>query len=192
MITDRRRFGNGGMAALVAQVRAAAAAGVQLVQLRERDLDGRELFDLAVRVVAAVAGTSTRVVINDRLDVALAAGAHGVHLRASSFPPARVRRLAPPGFLIGQSVHSAAAATACTQGADYLLFGNVFETTSKMGKPAAGLVQLAAVVRSTPLPVLAVGGVALERVPQILAAGAAGVAGISFFHDGAVPRIDGT
>ncbi len=185
LITDRRRLPDASREALVSSVRAAAAAGVQLIQLRERDLDGRALFDLAGQVIGAVRGTSARVLINDRLDVALAAQAHGVHLRASSFRPSRVRAIAPSGFLIGQSVHSAAdAVTMAGEGADYLVFGNVFETVSKPGKPGTGLAALREVVRATPLPVLGVGGVTRERVPQLIAAGAAGFAAISLFGDG--------
>ena len=185
LITDRRRLADASGDALVANVRAAAAAGVQLIQLRERDLEGRALFDLAERVIGAVHGTSARVLINDRLDVAMAARAHGVHLRASSCRPSRVRAVTPPGFLIGQSVHSPDdAVTMAREGADYLMFGNVFDTASKPGKPGVGLVTLQELVRATPLPVLALGGVTRERVPQVMAAGAAGFAGISLFVDG--------
>lgn len=184
LITDRRRLADASGDALVSNVRAAAAAGVQLIQLRERDLDGRALFDLAERVVGAVRGTSARVLINDRLDVALAARAHGVHLRASSFLPSRVRAITPAGFLVGRSVHSADEATAMAgEGADYLVFGNVFATASKPGKPGVGLAALQELVRATPLPVLALGGVTRERVPELLAAGAAGYAAISLFGD---------
>jgi thiamine-phosphate diphosphorylase len=182
MVTDRIRIADPTLALLVAHVRIAAAAGVQLVQVRERDLDGRALFELARLAIDAVRGTAARILINDRLDVAIAAGAHGVHLRSTSFSPSRARAIVPPGFLIGQSVHSAADAAAA-RGADYLLFGNVFETGSKPGKPAIGLDALADVVRATPVPVLAIGGVTAERVPEVLAAGAAGYAGISMFGD---------
>src|SRR5687767_4541548 len=121
MVTDRLRLADPNTAALVARVRTAAAAGVQLVQLRERDLDARALFELAQQMVDAVRGTAARVLVNDRLDVALAAGAHGVHLRNTSFSASRARAIVPPGFLIGQSVHSATDALARARGADYLL-----------------------------------------------------------------------
>lgn len=185
LITNRLRLPDASCDALVSNVRAAAAAGVQLIQLRERDLDGRALFDLAEQVLGAVRGTSARVLINDRLDVALAARAHGVHLRGSSFPPSRVRTIAPPGFLIGRSVHSAEEAVAMAgEGADFLVFGHVFDTASKSGTPGVGLAALQQVTRATPLPVLALGGVTCERVPQLMAAGAAGFAAISLFADG--------
>src|SRR5688572_21057384 len=103
MITDRRRFA-GAEDALVQRVAAAAAAGVNLVQVRERDLDARDLTRLVARCVSAVQGTRARILVNDRLDVALAAGAHGVHLRGDSLPASRARALAPIGVLIGRSV----------------------------------------------------------------------------------------
>jgi thiamine-phosphate pyrophosphorylase len=184
LITDRHRLREPSVGALLEQVRAAAAAGVQLVQLREQDLEGRALFELTRLAVQAVGGTTTRVLVNDRLDVALAAGAHGVHLRGASSPPQRVRTAVPPGFLIGRSVHSAAeAAEPSNAAADYLVFGHVFATSSKPGTPGVGLDALAAVVEATARPVLALGGVSRERIPQILEAGAAGFAGISVFAD---------
>jgi thiamine-phosphate diphosphorylase len=156
---------------------------VQLVQIRERDLEGRWLFDLARRLVAAVSGTATRIIVNDRLDVALAAGAHGVHLRGRSFAASRARKLVPAGFLVGRSVHASDDVSTAAGGADYLVYGNVYETPSKPGLPAAGLSRLADVVRATSVPVLAVGGVSLERIPAVLDAGAVGFAAISMFSE---------
>ena len=120
MITDRRRLGSGAEEALVRRVAAAARAGVHLVQIRERDLDGGPLMRLVARCVDAVRGTRTRVLVNDRLDVALAAGAHGVHLRGDSMPADRARRVAPAGFVIGRSVHAGGEAerVAADGGAD--------------------------------------------------------------------------
>jgi thiamine-phosphate diphosphorylase len=183
LITDRHRFGASWEQALVERVAAAAREGVHLVQIRERDLDGGPLNRLVSACVAAVRGTSTRIVVNDRLDVALAARAHGVHLRSDSFSGARIRTLAPPPFLVGRSVHSISDAAAATRdgGLDYLIFGTIFETPSKPGRAAAGLELLAAVARSTPLPVVAVGGMTRERIGDVAAAGASGVAGISMF-----------
>lgn len=175
---------------LLSRVRAAAEAGVHLIQIRERDLDGGPLTRLVSICVDAVRGTRTRVLVNDRLDVALAAGAHGVHLRADSFCGSRVRASVPSPFLIGQSIHSAAEAVAVDgQGtADYLIFGPVFETGSKPGRPAAGLAELASVAASIRIPVLAIGGITAERVDEVMAAGASGVAGISLFDTlGRVP-----
>jgi thiamine-phosphate pyrophosphorylase len=182
MITDRGRLTEHTPEALVRQVRHAAASGVQLIQIRERDLDGRSLFDLSRRLVDAVRGTRTRVVVNDRLDVALAAGAHGVHLREASFSAARVRPIVPPGFLIGQSIHSVdAAASPSARAADFLIFGHVFETGSKPGAAPRGLAALSAVVQATSIPVLALGGVSLERIQDVMETGAAGFAAISLF-----------
>ena len=186
LITDRRRFGANWERATVERVRDAAGAGVDLVQVRERDLDGGPLVSLVRACVEAVRDARTRVVVNDRLDVALAAGAHGLHLRGDSMPADRVRLLAPPGFLVGRSVHSVeeAAAASAGGGVDYLIFGPVFETASKPGRAAAGLSALAVVSATTVLPVLAVGGITAARIEDVMAAGAAGAAAISMF-DGA-------
>ena len=181
LITDRQRYAD-----VVGAIRRAAAQGVQIVQLRERDLDGGPLLALTIACLSAVGGTSTRVVVNDRVDVALAAGAHGVHLRADSVSAAAVRRIAPPGFLVGRSVHSEqeAVAAAGDRAADYLMFGTVFPTASKPGRPAAGLEPLRAVVKAVPVLVIAAGGITRKNMAAVLAAGAAGVAGISMFHEG--------
>jgi thiamine-phosphate pyrophosphorylase len=182
-VTDRHRFGSAWEASLVERVRAAAHDGVHLVQVRERDLDGGPLMRLVSSCVDAVRGTRTRVLVNDRLDVALAAGAHGVHLRADSFSARRALGYVPSPFLIGRSVHSIAeAAIAAEEGAtDYLIFGTVFETSSKPGRAAAGVAGLARVAAATRLPVLAIGGITAGRIGEVMAAGACGVAGISLF-----------
>ena len=189
-MTDRRRLGASWEAALVERVRAAARAGVHLVQVRERDLDGGPLARLVSSCVDAVRGTRARILVNDRLDVALAAGAHGVHLRGDSFDARRGRAWAPPPFLIGRSVHSLAEAVAAAHegAADYLIFGTVYETSSKPGGPIAGVAELASVTAATPLPVLAIGGITPARIDEVMAAGASGVAGISMFDtSGRVP-----
>ncbi len=193
LITDRRRFGAAWEPALVERVRAAARAGVHLVQVRERDLDGGPMTRLTERCVDAVRGTRARVLVNDRVDVALAAGAHGVHLRGDSMDAARVRWMVPPAFLIGRSVHTVEEAVEVSgRGAlDYLIFGHVFETTSKPGQDAAGLDQLARGSAATTLPVLAVGGVSPPRAAGVARAGAAGVAAIGLFADSAVDALHG-
>jgi thiamine-phosphate pyrophosphorylase len=179
LITDRRRDA-GNVDATVERVRWAARAGVHLVQVRERNLDGGPLTALVRRCVEAVGGSRTRVLVNDRLDVALAAGAHGVHLRGDSMPAARVRQLCPPGFLLGRSVHARdeAVEAAAAGGLDYLLFGTVFTTLSKPGRAPAGPVALAHVVQASGVPVLAVGGLSPDNIGQVAAAGAAGFAAI--------------
>jgi thiamine-phosphate diphosphorylase len=185
LVTDRRRTGS--IEALVGRIAAAAAAGVQLVQVREPDLDDRALLDLVRRAVAAVRGSRTRVLVNDRLDVAMAGGAHGVHLRSTSVPAGRARAIAPSGFLLGRSVHAAAEAAevSAAGGLDYLLFGTVFATGSKPGHPAAGVAALAAAVTAAPrLPVLAIGGVSGGTVARLPASRCAGLAAIGWFAEG--------
>jgi thiamine-phosphate pyrophosphorylase len=186
MITDRHRPGPDDEDRLVRRVAAAARAGVHLVQVRERDLDGGPLARLVARCVEAVSGTRTRVLVNDRLDVALAAGAHGVHLRGDSIPASRARAIAPSGFLIGKSVHSVAEVSAVMAdgGADYLVFGTVFPSASKPGQAPAGAAALAGIVAATSLPVLAVGGVTRETARRVAQAGAAGLAAIGLFAAG--------
>lgn len=172
---------------IVAQVREAAAAGVDLVQVREIDREGAALLGLVERCVAAARGSRLRVVVNDRLDVAVAAGAHGVHLRGDSYPVQRVRGFVGAGFLVGRSVHDPdEAAAVARDGVDYLLFGTVFPTGSKgAGRRPAGIDGLEAVVRSAhPIPVLAIGGVSVRSAPLLVAAGAAGVAAIGLFFPG--------
>jgi thiamine-phosphate diphosphorylase len=185
MITDRRRLGAGGEDVLVQRVTAGAAAGVDLIQVRERDMDAAALSRLVARCLDGVRRTRARVLVNDRLDVALAAGAHGVHLRGDSMPAARARGLAPAGFLIGRSVHSVdeAMRVSAEGGVDYLIFGSVFATASKSGQTPAGLPMLAAVAAATSVPVLAVGGITADTAPQLAATRCAGFAAIGWFAD---------
>jgi thiamine-phosphate pyrophosphorylase len=186
MVTDRHRLAlRPGDEPVVRCVAAVARAGVHLIQVRERDLEGGALTRLVAACVAAVAGTRARVLVNDRLDVALAAGAHGVHLPGHGVPATRLRSLVPPGFLIGRSVHHATEAVrvAAEGGLDYLVFGTVFATASKAGVRPAGLEALAATVAAVPLPVLAIGGMAPDHARRVAAAGAAGVAAIGTFAD---------
>ncbi len=190
LVTDRRRLvppGNDQAAVdcLVRQIRAAIHCGIDVVQVRERDLSAADLFRLVTAAVAAARGTATRIVVNDRIDVALAAHADGVHLRADSIGPAAARRLAPPPFLIGRSVHSASEAAACADHVDYLIAGTVFPTASKPADTrsldVSGLAEIVAAARV--MPVLAIGGVTLDAIPRIAAAGAAGFAAIGLFVD---------
>ena len=191
MVTDRRRLGTGWEADLLGRVAAAARAGVHLIQVRERDLDSRSLAHFTSQAVDAVRGTTARVLVNDRIDIALAAGAHGVHLRADSVSAHRVRAIAPRGFVVGRSVHSPEELTRANDGGglDYVLFGTVFDTASKPGAPAAGLDALRAIVAATSIPVLAIGGITAARARQIGRAGAAGIAAIGLFADGPPERL---
>ena len=163
---------------LVRRIEWLAAAGIDLVQVRERDLPDRALTALVRRVLGAVRGTAARVVVNDRTDIALTCGAAGVHLREDSPPCARVRAIVPPGFLIGRSVHTVSGARAAAA-ADYLLFGTVFPSKGKPpGHPVAGITALRDVCAATPRPVLAIGGLDAARAPEAAAAGAAGIAAV--------------
>jgi thiamine-phosphate diphosphorylase len=194
LVTDRQRLEPAPSKedALVGLVGAAAHAGVDLIQVRERDLEGGPLTRLVRRCVEAVAGTRARVLVNDRLDVALAAGAHGVHLPGHGVAAMRARRVAPRGFLIGRSIHHAseAARVAAEGGLDYLVFGAVFPTPSKTGVAPAGVEGLAAAAAAVHLPVLAIGGVTSDRAHEIAHAGAAGAAAIAMFSESYAQGID--
>ncbi len=179
--------GSGGPSALVDRIRDAARAGVDLIQIRERDLDARALLQLTTDARRAVEGTAARIVVNDWLDVALAGGAAGVHLRGDSFAAADARRLAGESFLIGRSVHSEdeAAQVEADGGCDYLLFGTVFPSSGKpAGHPVAGMDALGRVCARVALPVLAIGGINEDNAAAAFDAGAAGVAGIDLFAAG--------
>jgi thiamine-phosphate pyrophosphorylase len=187
LVSDRRRLvpadspPDVSRRCLVAQARHACSAGVDLIQVRERDLDAAELVRLVGEVLAVTRGTPTRVVVNDRLDVALACGAHGVHLRADSVPVEVARRLVPSGFLIGCSVHGVDEAMRAG-GADYLIAGTVFATASKLaGQPLLGADGLRSIVSVSDVPVLAIGGITEDCIDQIAAAGAMGFAAIGLF-----------
>jgi thiamine-phosphate diphosphorylase len=151
-----------------------------LVQVREPALCTLELLQLVNAVVSATRGTSIRVVVNDRVDVALIAGADGVHLPAAGAPVADVRAMVPPGFLIGRSAHGDDEIDRA-EGADYLIFGTVFATASKPGEPGQGLEALRRAAQRFHGPVLAIGGVTPANAAEVLAAGAAGYAAIGAF-----------
>ena len=163
LVTDRRRLGPdqteaARCACLLEQARFAVAAEIDVIQLREGDLDGGQLATLAAAIVAVTHGTSTRAVVNDRLDVALAAGAHGVHLRGDSFEATQVRSIVAPGFLIGRSVHSLPEVHRAGP-VDYIVAGTVWATPSKgAGHPLLGPDGLAEIVAASPVPVIGIGG----------------------------------
>ena len=187
-MTDRRRLLAGAADSelvrrcLVLQVRHAVDAQIDFIQIRERDLEVSALIALVSQAVAMARGTRTRVVVNDRLDVALACGADGVHLRADSVPPAAARSIAPRGFVVGRSVHGAEEAIGVAAEVDYLIAGTVWPSASKPADhPLLGTSGLAEVVRAVGVPVLAIGGVTLERIARVAASGAAGVAAIGLF-----------
>ena len=171
--------------ALVELAVAARNAGVDLIHVRESGLTDRVLVQLVERMVAATHGSDTRVVVNDRVDIALAAGAAGVHLKAAAPPAGRVRDVVPPSWIIGRSVHGPDEARHIEDagGVDYLVCGTVFETLSKPTQHPIGITGLGAVTRAVVLPVLAIGGVHVGNVSSLAAAGAAGIAAIGLFAD---------
>ena len=165
------------------------AAGLRAAQLREKDLEARDLLGLADTLREATQRHGARLIVNDRADVALAARADGVQRTHASLPVSALRRITPAGFLVGASVHSEAdARDAVAQGADFVVFGPVYDTPSKRRYgPPQGLAALEAVARAVDRPVLAVGGLTPERVSEVLAAGAAGVAVIGAIYAAARP-----
>jgi thiamine-phosphate pyrophosphorylase len=170
-VTDRRQ------ADVFACAERAIRNGVDMIQIREKDLSASELFDLVCRIRDLAAGTPTRILVNDRLDIALAAGVAGVHLPASGLPPSRVRPLVK---LLGVSTHSLdEALDAERAGADFIVFGPIFDSP---GKSAVGLAPLREVTASVRIPVFAIGGMTAENAGEALQAGAAGIAGIRLFQ----------
>ena len=182
--------------ALLLRIEGAAAAGVDWIQIREKDLSGRDCGLLTREALQRAAkspasnAAPTRILVNDRLDVALSEGAGGVHLGENSLPLPEAKRLVKAqalsqDFLIGVSCHSLdAARSAASGGADYLFFGPIFATPLKaaFGAPQ-GLERLAEVCRAVPIPVLAIGGITLANASACLAAGASGIAAIRLFQD---------
>ena len=175
--------------ALTAKTRAAAAAGVDLIQIREKDFAGAQLAELAREVIAG-ASAVCHILINDRLDVACAVGAAGVHLGEKSVSVRDAKSFARErgrlkSFLIGASVHSLEAAKVAEgEGADYLIFGPVFSTPAKapLGTPQ-GLGRLEEICHQISIPVLAIGGITAENAKDCYARGAAGIAGIRLFQE---------
>ena len=199
-MTDRRSLSEfeprKALEALLSKIEATAVAGVDWIQIREKDLSGRDCALLVQGALQRAAkspasnGVTARILVNDRLDVALSERAGGVHLGEQSLPLPVVRRFVGnrgerEDFLIGVSCHSLEAAkSAASAGAAYLFFGPVFATPSKatFGAPQ-GLERLAEVCRAVSIPVLAIGGIALANASDCLAAGASGIAAIRLFQD---------
>jgi len=182
-ITDRHGLGP---TPLVSQLRAAVAAGVDLIQLREKDLETPRATCLSTATAEIARQTNTKFVVNDRLDIAIAANAHGIHLGGRSAPPEAVRSHVGRDFLVGVSCHSLDEALRAEAGeADYILLGPIFDTPSKRPfGPPLGLGKLSEVASRIRIPVLALGGITVERVRGCLEAGAQGIAGIRLFQEG--------
>jgi thiamine-phosphate pyrophosphorylase len=193
-VTDRRALPPG--RTLLEAIRNAAVAGVDWIQIREKDLEIRPLAGLVRDAIDAARGTNARILVNDRLDVALAAGAAGIHLGEMSLPVEALAewRLSAgrADFQIGVSCHSIDAAIAAERGgADYIFFGPVFGTPSKAAfGPPLGIERLREVCASVTIPVLAIGGVNLDNAASCVAAGAAGIAAIRLFQE--IPDVPAT
>lgn len=192
-ITDRRQFPGDAQEQerrLLEKIAECAAAGVDLVQLREKDLSAGALEELALKATAAVAGSRTRLLINSRTDVALACGAHGVHLPANDLSASDARaifaRAGASEPVIGVSAHSAAeVASAEAHGADFAVFGPVFEksgSANREGLEQLGQICHRAEAAQPPMPVLALGGITFDNAQHCVAAGAAGIAAIRLFQ----------
>jgi thiamine-phosphate pyrophosphorylase len=199
-ITDRRQFAGGAQEQeerLLAKIAECVAAGVEYIQLREKDPEARELEDLAHKAMAAIGVSRTQLLINGRTDIALACGAHGVHLPANAIAASEVRsifaRAGRSDPIIGVSTHSAAeVASAEAHGANFAVFGPVFEKEGSANRE--GLEQLRQICHRTEaaqpaMPVWALGGITLENAAQCAAAGAAGIAAIRLFQQNDVAVI---
>jgi thiamine-phosphate pyrophosphorylase len=200
-VTDRKSLASAGdrRDALFKRIAAAASAGVDWIQIREKDLPAKEISSLTREALAQTGQANqrdnftTRIFVNDHLDVAISERAAGVHLGEKSLPVREVRkwleaqpdRAANKSFLVGVSCHSLEAALSAAQnGADYIFFGPIFSTPSKEASGAPqGLPLLAEICRSVSIPVLAIGGITQENAAACLAAGAAGIAAIRLFQE---------
>ena len=178
-ITDRS-----GVKSLIDPIARNLAEGVEWIQIREKDLSARALLDLVRAALALPNPRRTKILVNGRMDVAIAAGAAGLHLPAGSIAARRWREIAPPGFLIGASCHTLEeVAGAGAEGADYIVFGPIFAPRSKGSNLSPrGLDGLAQAARAVQVPVLALGGITEDNTADCIASGAAGVAGISLFQ----------
>lgn len=186
LITDRKRS----RGILCHTIEEALLGGVDCVQVREKGGPARELYETALKLLPHTREAGAMLLVNDRVDVALASGADGVHLAAKSLPPAKARELLGEKPLLGCSVHSLAEAReAASAGVDYVTFGHVYPTSSKPGLPPRGVRELAGIVESVQVPVLAIGGIDESNVGEVLETGCAGIAVISTIGAAQDPRL---
>jgi thiamine-phosphate pyrophosphorylase len=170
-VTDRRQGD------LLAYVDRAVSNGVDMIQVREKDLPAMDLLDLVCRIRDIASGSKTKVLVNGRLDVALIAGIDGVHLPGDGLPAGQVR---PHMRTLGISCHSTEEAIQAERaGVDYIIFGPVFDTP---GKTAVGIHALRRIVQAVKIPILAIGGIDSENTPAVIEAGASGIAAIRMFQ----------
>jgi thiamine-phosphate pyrophosphorylase len=196
LITDRQAFRRNPQTtegelrhAQLEAIARAAQAGCQLIQIREKDLAARDLYEFTCAAIARARPHGARVLVNDRLDVALATGADGVHLRVTSLPLAKTRSVITQqglrDFLLGVSTHSLNEAQAAeADGADFIVCGPVYDTPSKRAYGAPlGIERFADICRAVKLPVFALGGIKLDNFREPLERGATGIAAIGLFTD---------
>ena len=170
---------------LVSVIREAAAAGVDAVILREKDLAAAELYELGIKMSDFCAGTKTELIINSSVETAIACKAAGVHLGTGSLPLKVVRAIVPDK-IVGVSIHSTAEALqAQADGADYVLAGHIFPTCSKPGLAGRGLDFVRSVKSAVNLPVIAIGGINPENAAMVIRAGADGIAVMSLVMEAA-------
>lgn len=186
LVTDSSRLGGDWMSSrnsLIETISSAAEAGIDLIQIREESLSDVELFDFVKCAVKCSEKFETRILVNDRVDIALAAGAAGVHLKESSVRPERIRSIVPEDWIVGLSVHfSNGKLNEINEDClDYVVVGNVFETDSKPGKTPIGIGGLADAAKKYSIPVLGIGGIDLNNLSEVSRSGASGFSAIGLF-----------
>jgi thiamine-phosphate pyrophosphorylase len=168
---------------IIETIRGAVGSGIELVQIREKELPAKFIFELTAAAVNTAQDSLTRILVNDRLDIAIAAGADGVHMTGTSIPTGIVRKSVPVDFLVGVSTHLLDETIAAQDnGADFAIYGPVFETPGK--RKATSVEKLAEICRAVdPFPVIAVGGIDASNYESVLSSGAAGFAAIRYLND---------